>query len=399
MARLGFARSSLLSLITLFVWVGLASGQSSGAPLVVGASHTIESRELGEDRVVWVSTPESYAFGEARYPVLYLLDGDAHLHTAAGLTRFFSRFNRMPEMIIVGVLNTNRRRDLTPAIGGVRRTNRSGGGEDFLRFLTDELRPFVEREYRTEDYSVLVGHSLGGLLTVHSWLTRPDAFDAHIAISPAVYWGESASIAAARAELPSRGDRNDYLFIGLGEFEGRAITDATNALVEVLEESAPESMRWTFQDFPGENHQTVPYDALHRGLRDLFEGWRMPFDPVVSRVNSDGSLDAFNEHFEGLSERYGFEVLPPEVLFRLIGNSLEGDDAGALRIELYQRWVELHPWSVGGHDALGQAYERDRQLQAALAAYERAVELAERYGHPAFERVRGQRDSVRGRLR
>ena len=75
---------------------------------------TIKSEVLGEERVALVRTPAGYDTNDQRYPVLYMTDGPAHLSHTASTIDFLARNGRMPEMIVVAILNTDRTRDLTP---------------------------------------------------------------------------------------------------------------------------------------------------------------------------------------------------------------------------------------------------------------------------------------------
>lgn len=146
---------------------------------------------FGEQRSFIVGLPASYEFSDTRYPVLYLLDGSQHFHYTTGITTFLSANQFIPQMIVIAVNNTDRRRDLTPP-SQVPAEQQSmpthGGADNFRRFLADELIPWVDQKYRTHPYKVLSGHSLGGLFAVHTLATQPDLFNAYIAISPSMQW-------------------------------------------------------------------------------------------------------------------------------------------------------------------------------------------------------------------
>lgn len=99
---------------------------------------------LGEDRVVLVRTPPGYEANKLAYPVLYMTDGNAHLGHTASTIEFLARNGRMPEMIIVGITNTDRTRDLTPtkAAGpNAAQFPTAGGADNFLKFRLAGLRP------------------------------------------------------------------------------------------------------------------------------------------------------------------------------------------------------------------------------------------------------------------
>ena len=163
---------------------GLSAQAKSGA-VTIGATDSIYSATLKENRKFLVYTPPSYndtTYLPRRYPVLYLLDGDAHFHSVTGLIQILGTGINgtfvVPEMIVVAIPNTNRSRDMTPT-----RTDRdangkpqpalasTGGMPNFLTFIKTELIPRIERDYRTAPYRVFVGHSLGGITAIDALYT------------------------------------------------------------------------------------------------------------------------------------------------------------------------------------------------------------------------------------
>ena len=150
----------VIPVAALVVFLGHAA--LGGEPITIGERLTIASKVLGEDRPILVSTPPGYGRGQQRYPVLYLTDGDAHLTHTRGTVDFLARNGLMPQVIIVGIPNTDRNRDLTPSRVPVRtlgsRTFQlptSGGADKFLNFIETELAPYVEASYRTEPFRIL----------------------------------------------------------------------------------------------------------------------------------------------------------------------------------------------------------------------------------------------------
>src|SRR5215212_4837093 len=117
---------------------------------------TLKSAVLGEDRIVLVRTPVGYEINKVSYPVLYMTDGDAHMGHTASTIEFLTQNGRISDLIVVGVTNTDRTRDLTP----VKSTNKnpagelqfptSGGADNFLKFFETELIPQIEKQYRVQ---------------------------------------------------------------------------------------------------------------------------------------------------------------------------------------------------------------------------------------------------------
>jgi hypothetical protein len=179
---------------------------------MIGKVDSLSSGILGEMRPYLVYTPPSYNDTTAtpqHYPVLYILDGDAHFHSVTGLIQILGTGVNgtyvVPEMIVVAIPNTDRMRDMTPTnteIGfdgkpqpGFRT---SGGMPAFLRFIESELIPRVESQYRTMPYRIFVGHSLGGITTLNAIYTMPQTFHAYVAIDPSLSWDQQTMLRRAK---------------------------------------------------------------------------------------------------------------------------------------------------------------------------------------------------------
>lgn len=374
--------------------ISQAQPQPARDPLHLGTRHRLTSTVPGEERELWIRTPPSYGRSRVGFPVLYVLDADVHFRHATALVDFLAYYLRAPEMIVVGVLNTNRTRDFTPPRAG--QAAEAGGADRFLRFMTEEVRKYVNREFRAEPFSVLVGHSLGGLFAVNTLAQQPAAFSAYIAISPSLYWNDSAVVEAMRRSVVAEKDRPaGFLYLALGEAEPPTIATSTRSLRATLQTSAPESLRWNFAEFGRENHLTVPYPALHGALRWLFDLWLLPIDPTAARIAAEGKLDAFDAHFVSLSKRYGYNVQPTELVISMIGDRLYRSRDFDEAISLFRRRVQLYPESPEAHDELARGYEAAGQRALALESYERAYALAASQKHPSLGAIRGRLERIR----
>src|SRR5580692_6791954 len=154
-------RSALTpSLATLLL--GLA-GQCHAAqpaadshPIVIGERFELQSQATGETRRYYVHRPEDYDLSSARYPLLIVLDGDGDFQHASTTADLLADAGRIPPLLVVGISNTVRNRDLIPFAAG-------SGSENFLKFITTELIPKLDHDFRTLPHRVIVGHSFGGL--------------------------------------------------------------------------------------------------------------------------------------------------------------------------------------------------------------------------------------------
>ncbi len=351
---------------------------------------------LNEDRVIWVRTPQGYDESKQSYPVLYLTDGPAHINEIGSTIDFLVRNDRMPPLIVVGIANTDRTRDLTPTHwdeknpdGTVTSDPTSGGADRFLDFIQTELMPEIDKRYRTATYRIFAGHSLGGLLAIHILITRPDMFHAYIAVSPSLQWDDQRTLHEAQRFFTDHAELNKTLFFSLGN-EGdtpNPMGDGFNQLNQTLTANAPKDFHWASARYSDEDHGSTVLRAHYAGLRTVFSDWQMPRDHNTGLPV--GGLEGIKKHYQELSARYGFQVTIPENSLNNLGYQLMGmkklDDA----IAAFQLNVELYPGSANVYDSLGEAYETAGKYDLATQRFQKAIEMGAKADDPNLEAYKG----------
>jgi uncharacterized protein len=365
-----------------------------------GAQLRIKSEVLGEERVALVRTPPGYEAGGQRYPVLYMTDGAGHLGHTVATIEFLVRNGRMPEMIVVAITNTDRTRDLTPTKAVMNREEggepiqfpTAGGADKFLAFIETELIPKVEATYRTHPYRVFAGHSFGGLFALHAFLSRPDAFNAYIAVSPSMQWDNQLMVRRGEAFFKDRKELNKTLFVTLADEKGemRAGFDKFRALLAANKPKGFASDSMLMED---EDHGSVVMRSHYHGLRKIFAGWLI--SPDVARQG----LDGIESHYRNLSAKFGYTVPPPEQLMNTLGYTLMGQGKTDDAIKVFKSNVERYPHSANVYDSLAECYEKNGKLDLARPHYEKAVELGEKNGDPNLRIYKTNFDRVDGLLK
>ena len=392
-----FGAQGALAALALLVLAAAPARAQAQAPYDAPARLTVKSEVLGEERVILVRTPAGYERDQQRYPVLYMTDGDAHILHTSGTVGFLARNNRMPEMIVVGIPNTDRTRDLTPTRveqlpGNPNvRFPTSGGADKFLKFIETELIPQIESKYRVQPFRALAGHSLGGLFAVHAMTARPELFNAYIAVSPALHWDNFMMIDRAKEFFKNRKDYDRTLFTTLGNEPGD-IGDAFGMFKDVLAKQQTKGFAWEAVRMEDEDHGSVVLRSHYAGLRKAFDGWQFPRDPSTGAVV--GGFKAVEEHFQKLSERLGFKLLPPEQLVNLVGYQLMGAGNMEEALAAFKANVERYPNSANVYDSLAEAYERAGKLDLAHPNYEKAVALGKRTNDPNLQVFQTNLDRV-----
>jgi predicted alpha/beta superfamily hydrolase len=244
------------------------------APLVIGETFTIDSAILKETRRINVYLPPGYNQSpNTRLPVLYMPDGgiaEDFLHVA-GLVQVSVGNETMRPFILVGIENTERRRDMTgPTVNEKDKkiAPRVGGSAAFRKFIRDELMPQVKRRYRTTDETAIVGESLAGLFVVETFLLEPDLFDTYIAFDASLWWNNQKLVGDAPELLRSRPKTEKTLyFASSGDDTG----EITQRFAEALGKNAPSGIRWQYEKMPDEKHSTIYHPAALKAFRALFK--------------------------------------------------------------------------------------------------------------------------------
>jgi len=368
-------RRFLFAAFLLFTLTIAAVAQDIAPP--IPQKLVVHSNILNEDRVIWVRTPSGYALGKDPLPVLYLTDGDGHINEIGSTIDFLVDNGRMPPLIVVGIANTDRTRDLTPTHSshkestGKENLPTSGGGDRFFDFIQTELMPQIDRSYRTAPYKIFAGHSLGGLMAIHILTSRPDMFQAYIAVSPSLWWEKQHTLHQAQDFFAAHEELNESLFFSLGG-EGPDMQSGFDELRKTLTAKAPKGFHWGSERFPDETHGSTVLRAHYSALRSIFADWEMPRDDQGSPV---GGMDGVEQHYREMSQRYGYSIPLPENLINGLGYQLLAEKKVDEAIAAFQRNVQLYPGSANVYDSLGDGYEGAGKFDLAQRNCEKAVEI------------------------
>ncbi|MCK5155900.1 MAG: alpha/beta hydrolase [Spirochaetales bacterium] len=256
--------------------------------------HEIYSEIVRKDYTITVALPKNYERSTRRYPVVYVLDGDANFALTTETARPLMEVEGLSEMIIVGigygvspgeaVWLARRERDFTPVRMVYREAGETGGAFKFIAFIKDELIPFVESNYRAmpEDRTIM-GHSLGGLFVLYSLFRAPDVFNKYAAMSSSLWWAAASAwepwqnwtIFKYEEEYAQNNtDLSAKLFMSIGTLE---ILDGEQMdvsyyekLYTKLEDRGYASLETELLIMDNETHYSSLPGAISRALRVLF---------------------------------------------------------------------------------------------------------------------------------
>ena len=392
----------LLSCVALLLLISTAAIAQPG---ITGTVKTlkIKSAVLGEERTILVRTPVGYEANKVSYPVLYMTDGDAHMGHTAGTIDFLTRNGRISDLIVVGVTNTDRTRDLTPTkstnknAAGELQFPTSGGADNFLKFFETELIPEIEKQYRVHPYRILAGHSLGGLFAIHAMISKPGLFNSYVAVSPSLQWENGETLKRAEDFLKNQKEmKNVTLFASIGNEQG-GISENFDKFKELLSKTSIKGFESQAERMSDEDHGSVVLRSHYFGLRKVYDGWQAPRDPQTGALS--GGLKGIDEHYKKLSEKFGYSIPTPENLINQVGYQLLGAGKPDEAIAAFKTNIERYPGSANVYDSLAEAYERGGRIDLAEPLYDKARTLGEQNNDPAFAVFKANYERAHAKLK
>ena len=373
-------RSHLL--ITIIVCCGsmfsLNAQQRYGQAKVKITYDSVRSNVLGETRKISIYKPEVFPeYAEAVSPVIYVLDGEYYAdYVATMINLMCERFVTMPPITVVGIENIgsgsiDRNRNMTPLIAKDSSTFKtSGGAENFIKFIREELFPFVEKDHKKTPYRVIVGHSLGGLLVMHSFLKHPGMFNAHLASDPSMWMDRNAYMQIVGEAINKMQAYDGSLFIST--MNSPNLVRNARKVDSLLKSKSPTGLSYQFMEYLKEDHLTVYFKSFYDGFRFFFQ----MDPPEYGKQPTEISYTLFEKHYEGLSKIYGYKMKPPEGKintygYRFLNNWNDVDEA----LEFFKKNVENYPESANVYDSYGEALLKKGDKKNAMINYEKAFQM------------------------
>lgn len=391
--------------IFLFIFYAVAAHAQQENKITIGIIDSVYSKTLGENRKIWVYVPnsnESGIYSKQKYPVVYLLDGDAHFYSVVGMIQQLSSVNGntiCPQMIVVGIPNTDRTRDLTPTHVDVDLpfmdssfSKNSGGGENFISFIEKELMPHVDSVYPTQPYKMLIGHSFGGLAVINILVHHPYLFNSYVAVDPSMWYAKRKLLNEAKQAFA----KNDYsgkaLFIGIANTmnpgmdtvkvkkDTSAFTSHIRSILELSKYAKlnkQNHLKFDYKYYKDDDHSSSVLISEYDALRFIFRFYPLKLTADDYRDMNKAVIKKIETHYQTISKEFGFTVNPPEDIVNNFGyqalNLKNLDNAEYL----FKLNTTNYPESANSFDSLGDLYAAKGDKAKAIESYKKALSLKE----------------------
>ena len=291
---------------------------------------------------------------------MYVLDGEYVFDYAAAAVTFMGNdFGFLPEMIVVGVPNTDRLRDFYVTY------EPNAGYLNFLDFLKNELKPFVEKTYNTNGFDLFYGWSSGSSIGTYLLGSDHKLFDAYILSGTGI---GSRTDSLWRARMPGKDYLNTFLY-ATTESDGprlKSLRKLENTLVEL----EPRGLNWQVTVPPNSGHVEMLSRGLYEGLSYVFNDFYLSEEQVM------GGSKEILKYFKSLNEKYGYEVIIPKGVFIEAVSTILYKDMFEESIQLLEIGIKTYPSEQGLFGALGEVYQVMGDIKKAREAYTTARSLA-----------------------
>jgi predicted alpha/beta superfamily hydrolase len=265
--------------ILFFVAAHLGLGQNRPVAILNAKTYTLPSKVVGLTYKLYVKLPAGYD-SKKSYDMIFTLDPEYSFAIESNITDHLVQRNDLPPVIIIGIgyeidnYRINRTRDYTPTkslVGGydAETQKHTGGGENFLKFITTELFPFIETTIGKYKSRTLVGHSYGGLFASWVMFNKPGTFDRFIIVSPSLWFDEKKVI----KEIEANSTLSSIVataYITAGNLEDVVMANDVLHMKEFLDRINPPKIKYRAEVCEGENHNTIFPRAFSNGLRFTF---------------------------------------------------------------------------------------------------------------------------------
>jgi tetratricopeptide (TPR) repeat protein len=354
---------SLLVTLSLLVAFVPAFPQNDGDDLVIGKYRKLHSSVTNEDRILSVWLPRSYEETTLSYPVVCVLYGQnttAYLMPTITACDMLSAGGAVPEMIVVGLANAERYRDYSSISDGYI--------ENTVKFFSDELFPYIDRNYRTTDFRIVIGPQAGAVFSFYTLIKHPDLFDAYILENPFV--GQNRELLYNMVSEYFNKDiaLDKFLFIKEEKGQDPANIKTASQFAELMKSKAPAGFRFHF-DLEEPSGYFVPPVPAKEGLLRLFEAYKFPDTLKVEK------LDDIKRFYQDAGRKYGSDFPPPEHVLTIESDKFLSASKYDEESAVLEYMLSVYPRSLNALMRMGDLKRTLGDYPAAIKYYDEFLKI------------------------
>ncbi|MEX8545971.1 MAG: alpha/beta fold hydrolase [Mucilaginibacter sp.] len=338
----------------------------------------VHSQILNRDQKIFIRLPRNYDQTSIKYPVVYLFDANDKtlFNYASSVIDRLMWTHDIPDVILVGIAQNDRSKELG--------TERNEAYSDkFRTFIKDELLPNIEKKYRTADFRVLIGHSLGGQFVTTAMITYPKTFKSVISISAALNNPPTDTAFKGKTILKLdkflQSNPNDKLYyyfsVGDSGFQDELFQKGNLKVDSLFKKHPQNTVKYKFNYLKGSNHGTTPLISIPDGLIFIFNDWHFS-DSLAMSVLVNGKTDpieAIDKQSKRIRDSYGADIsIPVFIYWQFADYYFEKGQYAKAKIVL-QKNIDLDPNSHYPYGKMGEIFDKTNKPLEAIKYYTLAI--------------------------
>ncbi|WP_418508665.1 alpha/beta hydrolase [Corallibacter sp.] len=334
----------------------------------------LKSIKLGETRELKIQLPRGYDDSDKSYPIIVVFDGDYLFEPVAGNVDYYSYWEDMPEAIVVGINQMDKRFD--DSYYSEQNSLPIETGAAFFEFVGTELIPHIEKNYRTENFRVAVGHGETANYINYYLLKGVPLFQAYVSISPDLAPDMNSYLTEKMSKLESK----VFYYLATSSDDVKSIKADTEALNTSISAIDNKNLLFSFDNFEGPSHYALPAHAIPNALEDIFFVFRpisiKEYRETIVKLESS-PVDYLTEKYQMIKDLFGIEK-------PILVNDFKAIEAAINKSEKYEYLEELgkiarkqYPETLLGSYYIARFYEETGEPKKAMKTYQSAYVLEE----------------------
>ncbi|MGK0364908.1 MAG: putative alpha/beta superfamily hydrolase [Saprospiraceae bacterium] len=333
----------------------------------------LASKKLNESRDIQLYIPEGYS-DEKVYPIIVVLDAHYLFESVVANTRYYSYWDEMPECIIVGVNQYETKdRDLDCMYDDDNGLPKDKGTK-FFEFIGMELIPFVEKNYNTANFKMIVGHDLTANFANYYLFKEVPLFDAYINLSPSFAPKMEERITKRLSEFETK----KFYYLATAEEDNKKAAQRISALNTSLSAIKNENIFYYYDDFTEANHNSLAVQAIPRAMSQIFSIYRpisvKEYKEKISKLNTSSYLYLIDK-YETIKNLFGFEKRVSVNDFMAIYSSVRKSKSTDDLKLLAKLAKKEYPDTALFHFFMGEFHEKNGDPKKALRMYQNGFSM------------------------
>lgn len=336
---------------------------------------TIESSKLHDTRELKIQLPRGYNTNEDKsYPIFIVFDGDYLFEAVAGNVDYYSYWEDMPEAIVIGVNQFDKRYD--DCMYSEQNSLPIETGANFFEFIGMELIPYIENKYRTVNFRVAVGHGETANYINYFLLKPQPLFQGYIAVSPDL----APNMIDYIPEVLAKADSKTFYYLANTNNDASSTKKMTNALNTDISNIENENLYYDFDSFEGPSHYSVPTHAIPNAIEGMFK----VFQPISKKEYKETILELeispvvyLQEKYQTIKDLFGIDKQILINDFKAISAAIEKNESFEYYEDLGKMARKSYPETLLGSYYLARFYEETGEPKKAMRTYQSAYTLKE----------------------